>query len=214
MAHFCFLAVSSALVGGFLFGAGQAAPPIALLMDFESKPSAISVEEMKREVAALMKSTGLQFEWRWTDAKKAPDSGISFKFRGKCFSDALRAPEISELAPFGETVPLASTPVREGRVQPYSQVECDQIRKCIAMEAGRAKLQRDRALGRAMGRVVAHELYHILGDTRKHAAQGVAKSVHDAEDLVSNGASFTPAENDMLSAPPAGVSGSTAFRPK
>ncbi len=203
----------AALVGGSLFGAGQTPSSVALLMDFDNHPAAASVDEMKKEVAHLLKSTGLIFDWQNHKAgREAIPHAIQFRFKGKCYSDNFQS-EISDLAPYGETVALASTPLSRGRVQPFSRIECDQIRKCIGTSAGPGKKQRDVALGRAMGRVVAHELYHILVDTRKHAAHGVAKPVQDASDLVSTGAEFDPAETDKLSSPRR-VSGSSAFVPK
>jgi hypothetical protein len=38
-------------------------------------------------------------------------------------------------------------------------------------------------LGRALGRVIAHELYHIVGQTAEHHDTGVAKAVFSIRDL-------------------------------
>jgi hypothetical protein len=43
---------------------------------------------------------------------------------------------------------------------------------------------RDEVFGRAMGRVVAHELYHILGRTIQHTHHGVSKALQSPFDLV------------------------------
>jgi hypothetical protein len=50
--------------------------------------------------------------------------------------------------------------------------------------------QRDLLLGRALGRVVAHELYHIVAQTARHGRAGVAKPFHTPDDLRRDGASF------------------------
>ena len=47
-----------------------------------------------------------------------------------------------------------------------------------------AGAQRDFLYGRAMARVVAHELYHILMQTTEHARSGVARSCFSTEDLL------------------------------
>lgn len=39
-------------------------------------------------------------------------------------------------------------------------------------------------LGRALGRVVAHEIYHALARSRYHGQRGVAKRSLTAEDLI------------------------------
>jgi len=40
-------------------------------------------------------------------------------------------------------------------------------------------------LGRAMGRVLAHELYHIVADTAGHGENGVAQPALSARELTS-----------------------------
>ena len=41
-------------------------------------------------------------------------------------------------------------------------------------------------LGRALGRVLAHELYHIFANTTKHARAGIAKSCYTAPELLAD----------------------------
>jgi hypothetical protein len=45
-----------------------------------------------------------------------------------------------------------------------------------------------------MGRVLAHELYHIFTHTRKHGRHGIAKGVYTARELVSRTFRFDAAE--------------------
>jgi hypothetical protein len=44
--------------------------------------------------------------------------------------------------------------------------------------------QRNVLLGRSIGRILAHELYHILADETGHANEGIAKSAFTAGDLL------------------------------
>jgi hypothetical protein len=44
--------------------------------------------------------------------------------------------------------------------------------------------------GRAMGRLLAHELYHVIVKTRAHDSAGVAKPCFSVEDLLGNGLEF------------------------
>ena len=82
-------------------------------------------------------------------------------------------------------VTLGSTDVAAGHVTPFSSVECDKIVSCISGLVGSScDRDRDTALGRALGRVVAHELYHMLGQTREHGHAGLTKALQSPFDLI------------------------------
>jgi hypothetical protein len=51
-------------------------------------------------------------------------------------------------------------------------------------------------MGRALGRVLAHELYHIFANTTRHAADGVGKPAYSVADLLS--ADFRFARREAL----------------
>ena len=51
----------------------------------------------------------------------------------------------------------------------------------LGEEAG---AQRDFLYGRAMARVIAHELYHVVTGSRDHAREGVAKPKFTVPDLL------------------------------
>ena len=53
-------------------------------------------------------------------------------------------------------------------------------------------------LGRAMGRVLAHELYHIVADTAEHGDNGVAQSSLSARELTSGQMELRPADVDAI----------------
>lgn len=213
MTQIFLFAFLSACLGGMFLKGGNLTGPVAILTDFESKPSEVSVAEMKKEVLHLMKNAGIEIDWRELAKRPAAElEGISMRFRGKCRASGGAEAEISDLAPYGETLVLASTKVSQGRVLPSTEVGCDQIRKCLGGEGGINRLQREKVLGRAMGRVVAHELFHILLDTKKHSAKGVAKAVQDNHQLSSRDEGFTP--HDLESLGSSGyMRGSSAFVP-
>jgi hypothetical protein len=47
-------------------------------------------------------------------------------------------------------------------------------------------VERQKALGLAMGRVVAHEMYHVLAGVTTHAAQGLSKAAESLQELISS----------------------------
>jgi hypothetical protein len=160
-------------------------PSVAVFMDFDSKPEDASVEVMKKEADDLLKSAGIALDWKMlSDHGTVTSPGlVVVKFRGHCKVEAWSQPGEDEL-PAG-TQTLGFTRVTNGHVLPFSEVECDQIRKALSYVApGSTPMERQRAFGLAMGRVVAHELYHILARTTSHAEEGLAKATQSLRDLV------------------------------
>jgi hypothetical protein len=64
--------------------------------------------------------------------------------------------------------------------------------------AGQNPGLRDYIYGRAMARVVAHELYHVLSQDHGHAEDGVAKPAFATSDLLANHFEFASAARDRL----------------
>jgi len=97
----------------------------------------------------------------------------------------------NELGPEGEGGALGSTKISNGQVLPFSELECDRIRRSIApLAVGYSKEDRESLLGRAMGRVLAHELFHVFAKTEQHGQQGVTKTSYSRKDLVAGSFEF------------------------
>ncbi len=162
-------------------------PLIGVYMHFDHVPEGVSIETMKRAAENLLKPAGIRLAWRLTSENHGsePFSALAvLKFQGRCQAQGL-LPD-SHFGMPGETNTLAFTKVSGGRVLPYTRVECDEVRKALAyVTPGLGAFQLQQALGRALGRVVAHELYHILAQTASHATEGLAKTSQFLRDLVS-----------------------------
>jgi hypothetical protein len=165
---------------------GATHPAVAVFMDFDSTPGDASVAVMKHEAEALLKASGVALKWQMLDSSRGtkPSPGlVVVRFRGRCRVEAWPQPGEDE-APVG-THTLGFTHVSNGHVLPFSEIECDQIRKALHYLApDSTPSERQRAFGLAMGRVVAHELYHILARTTSHAEEGLAKATQSLRDLV------------------------------
>jgi hypothetical protein len=74
--------------------------------------------------------------------------------------------------------------VVNGDVLPFSWLECGTLSRMLAPALNGAGSRRDYLYGRAMGRLIAHELFHILTHTRGHDAGGVAKPYFSAQDIL------------------------------
>jgi hypothetical protein len=71
-----------------------------------------------------------------------------------------------------------------GKVLPFADLACDKLRGVV--EASTSDQSRGNVLlGRAMGRVLAHELYHITADTSEHGREGVAQAALTLNELTS-----------------------------
>jgi hypothetical protein len=110
-----------------------------------------------------MESSGLRLDWRNRDDNAASDSFSDLavvEFRGSC---RMAAPDV----PYDAAGPLARTHLEDGKILRFSEVDCDQVRASLHSASGsRLAGQSDLVLGRALARVLAHELYHV-----QHEAQ-------------------------------------------
>jgi hypothetical protein len=162
-------------------------PVVAVFMDFDSTPGNTSFEAMKQETEGLLKSSGVALDWRMVSGNLGTQSSpglVVVRFRGRCRLEAW--PQPGEDEPPAGTRTLGFTRVSNGRVLPFSEIECDEIRKSLAyLNRGSTPAERQRAFGLAMGRVVAHELYHMLARTTSHAEEGLGKASQSLRDLIS-----------------------------
>ena len=144
-----------------------------------------SIDYMKLEVGRLMAMAGYRVTWR--DARSSGRETINgalalVELRGLC--------GISTGSPLRDAGPMksnsfATTSVSEGRVLPFSAVHCDNLTTALAGPlATEPGSRRDYLYGRAMARVLAHELYHVLLRTVDHAHSGIARTSFNATDLL------------------------------
>ncbi len=160
-------------------------------MKFDAAPGALSLDAMEAEVNQLFQASGLALNWRWADENQGSEafSGLAMvRFKGSCSAEhaqILALDDAGRLQP-GEVRTLGTTKVENGRVLPFSEVHCDEVRKALSfLRPGAGLVERQQALGRAMGRVLAHELYHVLAKATTHAERGLARAVEPLPDLVS-----------------------------
>jgi hypothetical protein len=153
---------------------------ITIVLDFQGPRSEQSVTEMKREFEGIMRESALHFDFRTrAEASQSTASDMMVvTFKGKC---------VFEPVPYliDERGPLAFTFTTGGTVQPFGEVECDRVSKAMrsAMSGGDFG-KGDMLLGRALGRVLAHEVVHILTRSGQHGTSGVAKSALSGSQLI------------------------------
>jgi hypothetical protein len=138
---------------------------VTVVLKFDEAYSRSSIEEMKREFERATKGT-IPAEWR---------------LRGRCVIDTVPPPF------YDETGPLAWTSTVEGAPLPFGQISCDRVRNAVlrAMWGGDFS-HADQLFGRALGRVLAHEFYHMRAKTTAHASSGVAKPALSGAQLIAD----------------------------
>ena len=181
-----------------VFGGQQGAvlAPIALYTNFQQEQASETLlTAMQEELSGIMAPMGLRFEWR--SMKDANGSNVAAElavvtFKGHCDS-ARVSPRRAESGPLGWTH------ISEGAILPFADVDCDGIRSFLQSGLlGIRPADREEWFGRALGRVIAHELYHILANTQHHGSEGVGKAAYSVQNLLSDDFQFGEKESLAL----------------
>ena len=147
---------------------------------------AAPLAEMKRGVESLMSQAGFRVEWRSLDAPRGVERDATMlavvELNGVC---GLAPGYGAAAAPLNAVASLATTSITDGQVQPFSSLNCTVLTRTVSAALSQeAAARRDFLYGRAMARVVAHELYHVLMRSPEHARAGVARSCFSTADLL------------------------------
>ena len=169
--------------------------PIGLYMQFQQPPPAAVADALKAEVDSIMRPSGLRFTWRELLATRGSDFSVALAvitFKGRC--------DVTGLNPHGsDTGPLGWTAISDGVILPFAGVDCQRIRGFLQRQLLRMPAEsREEAYGRALGRVLAHELYHVFAKTINHGSCGVGKSKFTVEELLSVSLQFDAGESLAL----------------
>lgn len=153
---------------------------ITVILDFKQAQSKRVVDQMKLEAEEILAGSGVRLDWKLR-AEVGSDSFpelVLVTFLGNCVIDSHTPRTVIP-------GPLASTHVAGEQVQPFADVFCDNIAALIrvAIESGQFG-GADPTMGRALGKVLAHELMHMITKSRTHGSSGVAKPALTGRQLV------------------------------
>jgi hypothetical protein len=145
----------------------------------EKRYSKVAIREMGREAAHILKQSGVSLRLRLgVPAQSVSGTLVVVKLMGRCDMDGSPA--------FLVPGPLGWAHEVDGKVLPFSNLACDNLRGAVQSAATNGnQLRGNVLLGRAMGRVLAHELYHIVAGTSVHGREGVARSAFTPRELTS-----------------------------
>jgi hypothetical protein len=166
----------------------QPPTPLTAVLMPDGRYSPVAIREMGREAAHILKQSGVALHWDLAKPAQVFNGLlVVVKLRGLCDMDGSQA--------FLVPGPLGWSHEVNGAVLPFSDLACDNIRGAVhaAMLAGN-QLRGNVLLGRAMGRVLAHELYHIVADTSEHGEEGLAQAALSPRQLTSGLLELEPSE--------------------
>ncbi len=160
--------------------AGQ---PIGILFDFGSQPEPSVVDLMKSEIRSILAPAELDLNFQrigQSGASRAFRKVIVVRFHGSCRARSISSGiQLTDPAIL-DSPALGRTDVSGGRVLPFVQVYCNEVRAFVPAVS---RIPFAQMYGRALGRVVVHELYHALLSTREHTRTGIARVAQNARDL-------------------------------
>jgi hypothetical protein len=177
---FCLIAGLTVPLGA---GVERLSPSVlTVILDFKGPFSKASLLEMKRESGLVLQSSGVRLDWRMLGEDPYASYGdlVVMTFRGTCKYEPA-APSDTE----DELGPLAMTHSVNGEIQPFGEVNCDRVvNSARNAMLGADYARADLLIGRALGRVVTHELVHMITGSAEHGPEGVEKSSLSGRQLI------------------------------
>lgn len=191
-----------ALAGSFacLHAAEVPAAPLAIYYSFDSTPPPVLFTEVQSELNRILAPTGMNIVWRALDHRSDTEAFreiVVLHFRGACYFEP--APADHSAPAMQASITLAETDLVDGHILPFGDVQCDQLRHFLSPVASSLKEDAgNAALGRAIARVSAHELYHMLTGSMTHARSGIARAEHSRAELTASSFTFARPEETWL----------------
>jgi hypothetical protein len=146
-----------------------------------------ATQAAKQELQRLLAPIGVELIWKDLAQRKSGeefDQVVVSSFDGSC--SELDVPTASTNL-LEASVSLADSSVSNGRVLPFFRVDCQYLVRMLAPVFRSMNIEeRHETMGRALARVMAHEIYHIVGQTTKHQDRGVAKAAFSVRDLTAD----------------------------
>jgi hypothetical protein len=164
-------------------GVCLAAQPIEIVFDFKTPPEPAVINVMKSEIREILLPAELDLTFQRlgdTASLLSFRKIVLVRFQGVCQSGWSVDPiQLTQPALLNYPA-LGRTEMSDGRVMPFVHIFCNEVRAFVPSVS---RTPQQKMYGRALGRVVAHELYHALLSTVEHAHSGIAGAVQSARDL-------------------------------
>jgi hypothetical protein len=159
-------------------------PPLTVLMEFDSPHSDIPLDSVREHLNQLLTPGGIDVDVEIREnLPPNPQFGqlVIFKMKGSC---SIKQPAGSPLHS-GKPGPLAMAYTSNGQVLHFGEVECDRVRTAMQRVVGVGRSRKNEQFyAAALATVIAHEVYHMLGNATGHTRAGLTKPALSPEELV------------------------------
>lgn len=157
---------------------------LALYLKHPERVTAESGQMMQSELKRLLDPAGIDVVWKdFADRKSGEDFDLVAvgSIEGSCTASAS---DLSRGTSLQARMILADAVVAADQILPYFNVDCPHLMRTLG-DGNNPTM-----VGRALGRVIGHELYHILARTSQHPNAGLAKAAFSRDDLIAPGLNF------------------------
>jgi|SRR5579871_1795083 len=171
------------------------ATSLNLLLRSDSEIAPGVLESVEKEVRTIFSGTALELQFEEPNQPGGTYSWMAvLRFHGVCAAGPVHGTPATKERPVRE---LGTTHIVEGAIIPFADIECDAVRRTLGIAKSGTTALDEPILGRALGRVVAHELYHILLKDEHHG-RGLAAAAFSRSDLVAAHRSFDAADLNRM----------------
>ncbi len=148
------------------YGRAEALSPrsatVGVFLKADASASSLSLDAMRLELRDLMVPAGIDLTWTNGQNPSRAERLVVVTLRGDCQAGAKAS------GGFKDKTPLASTAVTDGKVLPFSWVDCNALNKFLKQSmSGRSASQRSEILGAPWLALLAHEFYHVSARERR-----------------------------------------------
>ena len=155
---------------------------VTVVLDFEQAPHSVPLATVQQELRNILAPSGLRIDVRVrNELPRDPEFQqlVIFKMKGHCTTEPVFVEALSD-----ERGALAMTYTSDGELLPFGEVECDGLRRSLARVYGPSAGDRHSIeFGTAVARVMAHEIYHMIGNSKTHTRNGISKESLSAREL-------------------------------
>ncbi len=197
MARTLLVFLSLAMCASGMEGLASLHQPLTLVVDAEKPMPPEALASMKAELDRLFSRSEVRIDLK---DRREMALGVDVadlvlvRFKGEC-----RIKHEPVLLDERGPGALAYTHITEGEILSFSEVLCDRVRRATksAMWGGEHG-KGDQLLGRALARVVAHEVFHILSKEKKHGKGGVFQRGLTGRQLIDEELDFHDEDHDKI----------------
>lgn len=159
----------------------SASDSVTIVLTAPDNASQLSLAVLEQELDAI---PDLSLDVTWLKSENLTtgivlDTPVQVRLSGRCNLSGV--PDKASRQPGS----YAWAHVSDGRVLPFIDVNCDRLRNALFSAMwGEDYQHRDFLLGRALARIIAHELHHVVHSEVHHSEEGLAQPRLTAASLI------------------------------